>query len=327
MDLIITHYLPPVSFGGCEDVALTLAARRSGLLYCPRSRNYRPPFISRRAACDAVYEKRGLPRDRIFFIENEEGLRARSVDRVFLVGLYWPRVTIRGLLRVDRRVPVYLIPLLHVSEGPWRVRDFVNELGGRRIERVIAVTYFERDYLKSIWSGCRDRIVCISHLPSICVPNEDYLPAPDPADGAGGYILFPSRACKGLSRARELCRGMGLPLLGNRSYAVDGLTDGVLDFDRCDPYKGARCVISLGRSDSYNLAVAKAMHRRVPAVWDDGNMQIREIWSEFNSAIPVSRFDGWPAVDRAAAFTEESRAKMDGFIHTAWDCFLDVIGR
>lgn len=120
----------------------------------------------------------------------------------------------------------------------------------------------------------------------------------------------------------ETCRKLRLPLVGNVTYSVGSRVDAALNFDTCDPYKYAKVMISLSRHDSYNLGVAKAMARGVPAVWDDGNEQIRDMWSEFPSAIPLYSLRGTETLESASQKTETSILLIRKRVEEGWQAFL-----
>jgi len=165
--------------------------------------------------------------------------------------------------------------------------------------------------------GCRRaKVVLVPHLAGVCIPNEADLPrctefgkvrGVTQGDLARGYVLFPSRASKGLPAARGIARQLRLPLVGNMSYGVAGGVKGCVDFDRFNPYKGARLMVSLTKNDSYNIAIAKCMAFGVPALWDNSNKQIRSIWNEFPAAIPRAKFKGKESLEQAKVLADQCK--------------------
>jgi hypothetical protein len=45
----------------------------------------------------------------------------------------------------------------------------------------------------------------------------------------------------------------------------------------------------------------------VPVIWDDGNTQIKEIWTDFPSAMPLYSMNGRASLNRASQNVEASK--------------------
>jgi len=296
----MSHYLPPVSFGGCEDLTLTLAQRYGGYLYCPRgSGSKKPGFLSGTPTYKGIYRRRGIDGDRVVFQERVSILAHERIDTVFIMGLYWPEIMALGLRSIGSASRIVLVPQYHIGDGATRLRR-AQRLGiGKCVNVVMAYTKVEADYVVKHLKCPQARVVLVPHLAGICVENESTLPRAtefgkvkgDPGVLAKGYVLFPSRPSKGLPAAKSIARQLRLPIVGNMSYGVSGV-DGCIDFDRFNPYKGARLMVSLTKNDSYNIGIAKSMEFKVPAIWDNSNSQIQSIWNEFPTAIPRVHFKG-----------------------------------
>ena len=196
-----------------------------------------------------------------------------------------------------------------------------------------AYTQQESQYV-SDGMGKRWPTALVPHLAGVCVDNEMDLPRPTefvrPKIEQGrlmqGYVLFPSRASKGIEVARRLANQLKLPLVGNASYSVGGAVDASIDFDRFNPYKGAKLMVTVTRHDSYNIGIAKAIAQGVPSVWDNGNIQIQSIWSEFPMAIPRGKFKGQGSLDRAMEHADECKARLQTRIGASLSKFQSAVG-
>ena len=309
--LFLPHYLPPMSFGGCEDVAITLAAKYHGNLYCPRPLEFRSRMVMDGRDLQAIFPARGIDLKDVYY--ETPGVRLPPADRVALLGVYWPDITALGMSHYPE-ARVMMIPFYHIRDGLSRAQIYSVSPAYRNTKVVIACSQVEADTLKQCWWHLKFEV--IQHLPGVCVDFGSELPAPEtfsdllvPAKALDkGYLLFPSRPNKQIEWARKIATQLKLPLVGNKTYHVPGLVDATVDLDKCDPYKGAACMVTLGRHDSYNIGIAKALARGVPVIWDDGNTQITEIWSEFKSAIPVYKLDGQDSLDGAREHVEASKA-------------------
>ena len=289
----MSHYLPPISFGGCEDMTLTLAKCYGGKLFCPRSINERRPgFISgAKSTYDGIYQRRGISRDRVFFAGKVSTLRTFDVDTLFVMGVYWPEVVMRGIQMLGRVRRIIVIPMYHVHDGAQRLMK--HRRYGFTPDLVIAFSKMEGEFVGNRLGNIPFRV--IPHLPGLCVGNEVYATSDGKPNVSkkvaqlmatrGGYALFPPRASKGLDRAMNIAARLGLPLVGNQTYCSGNRLAACVNFDREDPYAGAKVMISLTHNDSYNIGVAKAIAAGVPSVIDKGNTQIEPIWRGFQTVL------------------------------------------
>jgi hypothetical protein len=85
--------------------------------------------------------------------------------------------------------------------------------------------------------------------------------------------------------------------------------------------------ITLGRKDSYCIGISKSILRGVPVVWDDGNTQLREIWSSYQSAMPLYTNPGRKDLSVAAEAIVADGKKLRRAIDESWEKFLGCLSR
>lgn len=130
--VFVPHYLPPMSFGGCEDLAIELAALFGGALYCPREKTHDAKMVTNPGKFENVFRDRGIGEDRVLYGSDPRvpALAARASWAVSM-GVYWPQVTTEGLRRFPR-APIAMVPIRERANFPTAL-EFLKKRGAKPV--------------------------------------------------------------------------------------------------------------------------------------------------------------------------------------------------